>query len=90
MCKAYNIPVMTFLNRIKNGFSLQDSLTIPAGTKARRTEDHKGNVYPSIEIMCKAYNISPSTYRARRRRGWPLQKALEWKQSLKNKKMTEV
>lgn len=79
MCNAYNIKVVTFNTRIKNGWSLSDALTKEVGERGcnrKKCKDHLGNTYSSISRMCLAYGIDTALYRTRLRQGWQLEDVL--------------
>lgn len=63
LCKHYGIDEGTFSARIRQGWSLEDSLTKPrAITHGYKVCDHRGNEYPSVNAMCKAYGIDRNSY----------------------------
>ena len=82
LCKAYNISVYTVRNRLNNGFTLEDALTMPVkrggGTREIYVEcyDHLGNHFNTITAMCRYWNVNPVLYQNRMRIGWSVEDAL--------------
>lgn len=78
MCKAYNIGIVTFKYRIKNGMSLEEALTTPLAdsTKGKTCKDHLGNEYISLSAMCEAYGVKANTFHSRIKSGMSLEEAL--------------
>ena len=91
MCSFYKIDPSCYKKRIRSGWSVENALTMPSGSKnplskiwnekkspaSKECKDHKGNEYPSFKAMCNAYNMSPNTVYARMTKyKWPLEKAL--------------
>lgn len=87
MCEHWGIKRMTYMARIKRGWSLEDALTksitdnedgskSDVGTSGKVCFDHKGNAYSSIKEMCEAYGITYSVYLERMRRYSDTEKAL--------------
>lgn len=80
MCRHWGITKDAYKKRIKRGWSLEDTLTIPVGLRINKKDkliiDHKGNEFPSISAMCKHWNISFDAYRRRIKLGWTLKAAL--------------
>lgn len=90
MLKAYGISRQVFHNRIKNGYTLQQALELPTGSRSPvnpktraahddhepKYRDHLGNGFPSINAMCSYWHISPATYRSRVKTGCGLEDAL--------------
>ena len=84
MYAFYGITASTYCGRIKLGWSLKDTLTIPTNIHRPNTKwtngiqvmDHLGNIYGSISELCRFYNISTSSYQGRIERGWTLEEAL--------------
>lgn len=76
--KKYGLSKTTILKRLKKGYTLEETLTIPSGkaTKRYQVRDHLGNTYTSIEAMLKHYGISKDTYRKRLLKGWSLKDIL--------------
>ena len=75
MCKAYNINDKTFLDRITNGMSLEDALTLP-NQNFGGTIEFNGVTYNDEKEMCDEYNILHVTYLKRRQNGWSIESAL--------------
>ena len=86
MCEAYGIKYVTFRNRLNQGWTLEDALTLPLGASATRMDtdrvecgivyDHRGIWYNSVEEMCNRYNIPVNKYRNRRALGMSVKDAL--------------
>lgn len=81
MCKHYDIHPATYYARIKNGWSIEDALTTPAGVskyseKRGYIKDHKGNLFINTTEMCKLYRIPYEAYRSRIKNGWSIEDAL--------------
>ena len=77
MCEYYGITLNTYSNRIKNGWSLERTLTEKLHIRnCVESYDHLGNVYPSIDIMCSKYKICRHVYTERIKAGWSIERAL--------------
>lgn len=78
MCLHYNIDVHTYMSRVKNGMTVEQSLTTPTRVDGRRKKckDHLGNEFNSVTEMCMHYKLSVMTFRIRINRGWSLEDAL--------------
>lgn len=74
MCEHWGIAYETYLNRMKNGWSLEEALTVPSRNK--KAKDFQGNDFSSFTMMCKHYNISKDTVKYRLEHGWSLYQAL--------------
>ena len=88
MCSAYGLSYSVYLNRIKSGKSLEETLTTPYSTSYRlklRT-DHQGKVFGTVKEMCDYYNIPVSVYYNRVRRGLPVEKCLSGNRATKYSK----
>lgn len=85
MCKHYNTIYITYLQRIKKGWTQESALTArPYYHYNTHVTDHLGNQFTSIKEMCKHYNVSPDTYSKRIKNGWTQENAL-----MKNKNVTD-
>lgn len=77
MCKAYHIPLSTYLARISKGWSVERSLTYSSIDASKNVVDHHGYRYKSIASMCRKYGIARRTYTTRVwELGWSVEKAL--------------
>ena len=86
MCGFYGITQSRYYRRVKCGWTLRETLTIPLGSRrpnktripsnALQVKDHLGNIYASISEMCRHYKITKSAYSSRIERGWTLEEAL--------------
>ena len=74
MCNHYRIDRSVFNKRIKNGWSLEDALTIPL--RKPTVFDHNGVAYDSIVSMCEMYRITESLYSSRKDCGYSLEYCL--------------
>ena len=74
MRQYYKIDYTSFCNRILEGWSLCDTLTIPLDVNA--IKDHLGNTYKTKKEMCRKWGIKYSTLITRKRLGWDLKKIL--------------
>lgn len=80
MAEAYGQSPATVVDRLENGWSLEDALTVPANsrpTMKRAITDHKGKTYRTRKEMCDAYGITPIVLRKRLKNGADLAAALE-------------
>lgn len=77
MCRHYGINNITYVDRIKAGWTVEQSLTTPVKDKCKKCKDHLGNEYNSIAEMCNHYNIKVDTFYNRVRCGWKLKQILE-------------
>ena len=77
MCKHYNTTYITYLKRIKKGWTQESALTAsPYYHYNVHVTDYLGNQFTSIKEMCKHYNVSPDVYSKRIKNGWTQEKAL--------------
>lgn len=86
MARSYGISSITLHERLKRGWSVEESLTTPVDTSNYRkskkitnvkVQDHLGNWYDSYYSMAKAYDLSFSTLYGRLvTLGWSVEKAL--------------
>ena len=72
MCKVYGVSYITYHNRMKRGWTLEERLL----GKESYVEDYIGQKFPSILEMCKFYGVSSSTYLNRLSRGFTMKEAL--------------
>lgn len=80
MCKYWFISPKTYRNRLKNGWTKEDSLTrLKKGKSIPRKlcRDYKGNWYRSIERMIEAYGLEESTFLERVNLNWTLRRTLD-------------
>jgi len=78
MAEHYEIPYQVFRHRIKEGWTLEQSLTLPVGHRLISTQvkDHIGNVYETKSAMLNHYSIENGMYNDRIRKGWSQADAL--------------
>ena len=83
MCDAFGLPMTTFNNRLKRGWTLEQALTTPNDTTRKKhkltkpVKDFKGVEYPTVGAMCAAYGLSEKVYWSRKRiLKWDLKKNL--------------
>lgn len=78
MCKYYDKKPGLVGNRIRAGWSLEESLTVPVGTPGKHREciDHTGKVFYSFTEMCEYYGTKPGIVNNRLRAGWSLEESL--------------
>lgn len=78
MCRKYGISYQTFNSRLKLGWSLKDSLTIPVSKRnVSEVEDHLGNIFHGVREMCVYYGLDIRTYQRRIEHGATLEEALQ-------------
>ena len=96
MLDAYGRDEKLYRKRRKNGWSVEEALTIPAGEKRNKIidrsgveygdiedrTDHLGQVFNSKKAMCEHWETTVDAYHKRRKSGWSKEKAL----TTKNKK----
>lgn len=76
-CRAYNISMQTYYNRLKRGKSPEEALLMEKEiSNAKETIDHLGNKFRTLEHMCKYYNINKVTFKSRLKCGMDLKEAL--------------
>ncbi|MBR3468211.1 MAG: hypothetical protein IKH28_00705 [Lachnospiraceae bacterium] len=77
ICQSYNINRATFMQRIRNNWSIQEALT---GIRVRepRVRDHLGNKHVSKADMCRKYGVTLAAFNHRRERGMSLEEALTY------------
>lgn len=76
MCRAWNVPVTTFVHRIEKGMSIEEALTLPARGSNLPKVDPDGVEYASFSEMARAHGFLVSTLRYRLLIGMPLKLAL--------------
>lgn len=80
MCDYWKVSYEAFQKRIKNGWTLEQALTLPPDSKingpCKTITDHKGKVYHTHKEMCEKYHISPQLFAKRIARGWSIERAL--------------
>lgn len=77
MLEHYGITKERYYSRIKQGWSLQETLTTQGNRNYKAgIKDHLGNSYSSERAMCKHYNIKHNAFQRRRKQGWSLEDAL--------------
>jgi hypothetical protein len=77
MLRAHNQKKTVFDNRYKRGWSLADSIMLPAEHDPIKPVDHKGKTYRNSAAMAKAYPVGTYTeLRERIEAGMPLEEAL--------------
>lgn len=76
--KKYGLNKSAITKRLRKGYTLEETLTIPSGKATKRYQvcDHLGNIYSSMAEMLKHYNISKSVYEIRKKKKWSLEKIL--------------
>ena len=70
MCKAYGVPVCTFVYRRRKGMTIEQSLV------KDKCKDHLGNTYRDKTAMCEAYGVERTVFTRRLEMGWSLEEAL--------------
>ena len=75
MCRFWHISDKTYRDRIKSGWSLEDTLETPIRTN--KVFDHLDNCFSNEKDMCEFWNITLAGYKSRIKRGWNIKKALE-------------
>ncbi len=78
MCQHYGISRMEYYSRLRQGWSLKETLTTPRNTKYSRRGmvDFQGLVWSSDVAMCDYYGTDYRAYKGRVKNGWPQKKAL--------------
>ena len=76
MCKHYGLSVYVYEFRIRNGWSLEATLTTPVKEHSQKCKDHLGNEFKSIADMARAYNKDPTLVVHRIKSGWTIEEAL--------------
>ena len=77
MCIFYGITERAYQERIKNGWTIEKTLTTPVKRiKPTPCTDHRGRTYASVAQMCQRYGIGYYTYDYRIKHGWTMEEAL--------------
>ena len=85
MCAFYQIKSSIYRDRIRNGWSVKEALTVPVDVLKQQQQihfhtegikDHLGNTYTNRAEMCSFYHITVKAYERRLERGWSLEDAL--------------
>lgn len=79
MCKHYGITVSVYYQRLRLGWSLEETLTTPIGDHTKKgvaCKDHLGNSFESIGDMIEHYGVTRTAYSYRKKLGWSLEDIL--------------
>lgn len=79
MCDYWRMPRVVFFRRIRDGWSLEKSLTEPIKNSnpiKSNIRDHNNNEYSTIDEMCKYWNISKKQYMLNIRNNCTIEEAL--------------
>lgn len=79
MCEHYGITTSAYYQRLRAGWTLEETLTTPIGDHTKKgisCKDHLGNEFSSIGDMLDHYGITRTVYGYRKKLGWTLEKIL--------------
>ena len=81
MAEHWGIKPLMYSDRIRNGWTKEEALTIPPGGRrdgknGKKCCDHEGREFASLRLMAEYWHISPKILSKRQRSGWPLKDAL--------------
>lgn len=79
MCDHYKITTSAYYQRLRAGWSLEETLTTPIGDHTKKgvsCKDHLGNEFSSIGDMIKHYGITRTVYGYRKKLKWTLEEIL--------------
>lgn len=80
MCAAYEISISMYNKRLKQGYSIEEALTIRKraknANKGKEVRDHLDNTYPSLTQMAKHYGLTACILQYRLDKGYTLEDAL--------------
>ncbi len=81
MAEHWGIKPLMYSDRIRNGWTKEEALTIPPGGRrdgknGKKCCDHEGHEFSSLRLMAEYWHISPKILSQRKRSGWPLKDAL--------------
>lgn len=80
MCEHYGITTSAYYQRLRAGWTLEETLTTPIGDHTKKgiaCKDHLGNEYETVHDMASKYPCKTSeTYRSRIKTGMSVEKAL--------------
>lgn len=79
MCDHYKITTSAYYQRLRAGWTLEETLTTPIGEHTKKgvsCKDHLGNEFPSIGDMIKHYGITRTVYGYRKKLKWTLEDIL--------------
>ena len=74
-CDIYQINLHTFYGRIREGWTVEDALSIPSKGKRNLDFEYHG-ITKSIPQWAKEYGMGATTLKYRLFAGWPIEKAL--------------
>lgn len=84
MCTEHNMPLETFLNRIRGRMTIEEALSIPiprSGYKChniiKEVEEYDGFHYETVTEIYKKYGLTRQTFYARYNSGWSIKDILE-------------
>ena len=84
MCAEHNIPLETFLNRMRGRMSIEEALNTPiprSGYKChniiKEVEDYDGCHYETVTEIYQKYGLTRQTFYARYNSGWSIKDILE-------------
>ena len=81
MAEHWGIKPLMYSDRIRNGWTKEEALTIPPGGRrdgknGKKCCDHEGREFSSCRLMAEYWHISPKILSKRQRSGWSLKDAL--------------
>ena len=81
MAEHWGIKPLMYSDRIRNGWTKEEALTIPPGGRrdgnnGKKCCDHEGHEFSSLRLMAEYWHISPKILSHRQCSGWPLKEAL--------------
>ena len=81
MAEHWGIKPLMYSDRIRNGWTKEEALTIPPGGQrngknGKKCCDHEGHEFSSLRLMAEYWHISPKILSHRQCSGWPLKEAL--------------
>ncbi len=77
LCDAHDTPVITFQNRLKRGWSVEEALNLKKTDKGREKQQcFEGKEYDSTKDLCDAHGVPTRTYHGRLEKGWTQREAL--------------
>ena len=78
LARRYAMCPKTLKNRLKNGMSLEEALTIPVRSGQHVVcKDHLGNVYWTFKDMCAFWGVKYTTFIDRLNRGLSVEECLK-------------
>ena len=89
MARAWHSPTWRLRHRLRNGWPLEQALSVPSGIHGDGVRDHLGKWHRSEKAMARVWGINYAVFQYRKSRGWPLKKALTSPSRAKTRRVSD-